>query len=156
MTPLSPGVELFPSSHSEHFAVPQGEEDESEHGEHDTIQGGDRPVDRNVVRCHEDKGEDVRKETCRENGGYGDPPPGRTKILEDGELPSLRLILQEAEPRTGETDGGDRADETLDDHGNVQDESSSDGRQRDAGSFRGALARSQRSRTEQVRVLCHL
>src|SRR5437870_13347906 len=155
MTPLS-SVELFPSFQSEHFAVPQGEEDDSEDGEHDAIQDCDRPVDRNVVRCHEENAEDVRKETCREDGGYGDPPPGRTKILEDGELPSLRLILQETQPRTRETDGGDRADETLDDHGNVQDESSRDGRQRDAGSFRGALARSQRSGTEQVRVLCHL
>src|SRR5207247_3046798 len=114
--------------------------------------GGDRPVDLNVVWRHEENGEDIRKESCREDGGYGDPPPGRAKILEDGELPSLRLILQEAEPRTCETDGGDRADETLDDHRNVQDESSSDGRQRDAGSFRGALARRLSYRTDLARV----
>src|SRR5439155_12713401 len=31
LPPLSPGVELFPSSDSEHFAVPQGAEDDSEH-----------------------------------------------------------------------------------------------------------------------------
>src|SRR2546429_7375813 len=92
MTALSPGVQRFPSSHSEHFAVAQGEEDDSEQGEHDTIQDSDRPVDRDVIRCHEENGEDVRKETCCEDGGYGDPPPGRTQILEDGELPSLRLI----------------------------------------------------------------